>query len=127
MITMIHKILDVKVKMHEIFNMSTIRKLAGFIKDARKHVYLSIPLAEEKEYYPQSSPQKRLFFMDQLENAGIVYNMQLMDIYCKGIEKEALEEAVGKLIKRHESLRTSFFPAIQQTLAVHYTTTVGRV
>ncbi|MFC2146434.1 amino acid adenylation domain-containing protein, partial [Acidobacteriota bacterium] len=109
MITMIHKVVNVKVKMHEIFNMPTIRKLAGFITEAKEHVYLSIPLAEEKEYYSQTSPQKRLFFMDQLENAGIVYNMQLMDIYCKGIEKEALEEAVRKLIKRHESLRTSFF------------------
>jgi amino acid adenylation domain-containing protein/thioester reductase-like protein/non-ribosomal peptide synthase protein (TIGR01720 family) len=109
MITMIHKHFSAKVKMHEIFNMSTIRKLAGFITKAKEHVYSSIPLAEEKEYYPQTSPQKRLFFVDQLENAGIVYNMQLMDVYCKGIEKEALEEAVRKLIKRHESLRTSFF------------------
>jgi amino acid adenylation domain-containing protein/thioester reductase-like protein/non-ribosomal peptide synthase protein (TIGR01720 family) len=108
-ITLIHKILNVKVSMQEIFYLSTIRKLAGFITEAKKQEYFSIPLAEEKEYYPQTSPQKRLFFMDQLENAGIVYNMQLMDVYCKGIEKEALEEAVRKLIKRHESLRTSFF------------------
>jgi amino acid adenylation domain-containing protein/thioester reductase-like protein/non-ribosomal peptide synthase protein (TIGR01720 family) len=109
MITMIHKVVNVRVKMHEIFNMSTIRKLAAFIAETNEHVYFSIPLAEEKEYYPQTSPQKRLFFVDQLENAGIVYNMQLMDVYCKGIEKEALEEAARKLIKRHESLRTSFF------------------
>jgi bacitracin synthase 3 len=109
MITQIHKALNVKILMHEVFDMPTIRKLASHIKDATKEEYVSIEPAEEKEYYPQTSAQKRLYFIGQLENDSILYNIQLMDVYCKGIELDALKEALRKLIRRHESLRTSFF------------------
>jgi tyrocidine synthetase-3 len=71
--------------------------------------YSPIESVEEKEYYPQTPAQRRLYFIEQLEKDSILYNIQLMDIYCKGIEKEDLEGTFRKLIKRHESLRTSFF------------------
>ena len=40
--TLIHKELDVKISMHNIFDMPTIRKLADFIKNAQKEKYFSI-------------------------------------------------------------------------------------
>jgi amino acid adenylation domain-containing protein/thioester reductase-like protein len=109
MITAIHKELNVKLVMRQVFDKPTIRELGQYIKEAIQEEYTSIPLAEEKEYYPQTSAQKRLFFIDQLGKASILYNMQMMDVYCKGIEKERLEQAFRKLIQRHDSLRTTFF------------------
>jgi amino acid adenylation domain-containing protein/thioester reductase-like protein/non-ribosomal peptide synthase protein (TIGR01720 family) len=109
MITEIHKLFDVKVLMHKIFEMATVRKLAAYIKDeSKKEKYVSIKLTEEKEYYLQTSAQKRMYFMDQMKKYSILYNIQLMDVYCKGIEKNEVEKAFKRLIKRHESLRTSF-------------------
>jgi len=109
MITQIHKSLNVKLLMHEIFDMPTIRKLATVIADASEEEFISIELAEDKEYYLQTSAQKRLYFIEQLEEDSVLYNIQLMDVYCKGIDKAGLEMAFKNLIERHESLRTSFF------------------
>lgn len=109
MIAQIHKELHVKIMMHEIFEMNTIARLAETVRKAKREEFIAIEPIEEKEYYRQTSPQRRMFFMDQLEKDSILYNIQLMDVYCKGIEKEPLEEAFRELIKRHESLRSSFF------------------
>ncbi|MGD2090255.1 MAG: amino acid adenylation domain-containing protein [Candidatus Aminicenantes bacterium] len=108
MIAVIHKTLNVKLLMHEIFKMSTIRKLGDFLIKSNKEEYTSIEFTEKREYYPQTSAQKRIYFMDQLESISILYNMPMMDIYGKGIDKDILQEAFRKLIQRHESLRTSF-------------------
>jgi amino acid adenylation domain-containing protein/thioester reductase-like protein len=121
MITMIHKELNVKVLMHQVFEMSTIRRLGEYIKGAREEEFTSIEPVEEKEYYPQASAQKRIYFIEQLEKDSILYNLQLMDVYCKGIEKEALEVAFKKLIKRHESLRSSFFTMNGEAVQKVYT------
>ncbi|MCP4148846.1 MAG: amino acid adenylation domain-containing protein, partial [bacterium] len=94
--------------MTEIFKRPTLRQLSEFLTEALEVKYSSILPAEPKEYYPQSSAQRRLYFLHQLDEGDVVYNIQMMDIYCKGVEKDKLEEAFKKLIKRHESLRTSF-------------------
>ena len=83
------------------------KKLDELIQEV-KEKHSSIKSAEKKEYYPLTEPQKRLYFINQLEGDNTAYNRQLMDVYCKGIEREALEETIIKLIKRYESLRTSF-------------------
>lgn len=108
MITMIHKALNVKMLMSEIFDLPTIRKLSEYLENAEKSKYSSIKLAEPKEYYIQTSAQKRLYFLDQMEKGSILYNLPLMDIHHSGTDREKLEEALKQLIERHESLRTSF-------------------
>ncbi len=108
MIVLIHKELNVKVLMHEVFELSTIRKLAEYIRNAKREMFVSIEKAPKREFYPQTSAQKRMYFMAQLETDSILYNLQLMDVYCKGIDKNRLERAFRMLIERHESLRTSF-------------------
>ena len=108
MITLIHKAMNVKLKMQDIFEMPTIRELAQYITGAEVETYSSIPKVEPKEYYPQTSMQQRLYFLDKLDKGSTVYNIQMMDIYCKGIDRERLLQAFHQLIRRHESLRTSF-------------------
>jgi hypothetical protein len=97
-----------------------------FLVQSIETKFAPIQSSELKEYYPLSPQQKRMYSFDQIEYTGIVFNIQKMHVYCKGIEKEALEEAVRKLIKRQESLRTSFFTlegeAVQK---VHDFTEVG--
>ncbi|MCP4219118.1 MAG: amino acid adenylation domain-containing protein, partial [bacterium] len=108
MASKIHKVLNVKVSMTELFKRPTLRQLSEFLTESIEEKYAAIQPAEPLEYYPQSAAQRRLYFLQQLEEDNIVYNIQMMDIYCKGIEKERLEESFRMLIERHESLRTSF-------------------
>ncbi|MCP5052053.1 MAG: AMP-binding protein, partial [bacterium] len=104
----IHEAFHVKVSMAELFKRPTLRQLSEFLTEAIEAKYASIEPAEPREYYPQSSAQKRLFFLHELDKEDTVYNIQMMDIYCKGIERNILDDAFKALIKRHESLRTSF-------------------
>ncbi len=57
---------------------------------------------------PLSFAQQRLWFLDQLEPDNPFYNMP-MTVRIKGqIEATRLEEAINKVVERHENLRTAF-------------------
>ncbi len=65
-------------------------------------------MIEERDYYPVSSAQKRIFVLNQLEGISTSYNMSgAMNIEGE-LDIEKLEFAFKKVIQRHESLRTSF-------------------
>ncbi|MCU0287025.1 MAG: amino acid adenylation domain-containing protein [Acidobacteria bacterium] len=104
----IYKEFNVKIPLKEFFQRSTIRQMAIYIKEAGKEEFAAVSPTEEKEYYPISSAQKRLYFLYQLEPGNITYNMPYMMILGENTVKEKLEEIFKELIARHESLRTSF-------------------
>jgi hypothetical protein len=100
--------MNVKLSLAQLFEANTIIDLSQYIKESTKDEFISIEPVEEKEYYPLSSPQKRLYIMQQMETNTLNYNMPQAVILEGKLEKEYLEEVFRKLIKRHESLRTSF-------------------
>ena len=108
LVSLIHKTLHVKVSLTEIFSRQTIEALAAFIQDSTQEAAKRIEAVERREYYPLSSAQKRLYFLQQLEEANTTYNMPLALPLDRDMVKERLEETVKRLIDRHESLRTSF-------------------
>ncbi|MFC2146224.1 condensation domain-containing protein [Acidobacteriota bacterium] len=78
------------------------------IKTIEKNIFPAIEPSEEKEYYPLSSFQKRMFTLNQLEGAGAVYITQLTRIIRENLDKKKVRDVFTALIKRHESFRTSF-------------------
>ncbi|MCU0285643.1 MAG: amino acid adenylation domain-containing protein [Acidobacteria bacterium] len=108
LVAAIHKTFHVKLLLRQIFDLTTVRKQAEYIKQAEKVQYSSIQPAPVKQYYRLSSAQKRMYFMTQLDKNSTLYNEQLMELYQKLTDKERLENAFKKMIARHESLRTSF-------------------
>ncbi|NIM15606.1 MAG: amino acid adenylation domain-containing protein, partial [Candidatus Aminicenantes bacterium] len=108
MVSKVHKILDVKLPLAEVFKRRTIRELAGYLQQAKKSKYTDIEPVEEKEYYELSSAQKRLYFLQQMKASSITYNIPLVLPIEKDIEIDKLKSVFKKLIERHESLRTSF-------------------
>jgi tyrocidine synthetase-3 len=109
----IHKVMDVKVPLTEIFKTPTIRGLSPFIKG--KYItrtgedrYIDIVPVEKAEYYALSSAQKRLFILHQLDEIGTGYNMPRVLELEGEIDGNHLENTFKKLINRHESFRTSF-------------------
>ncbi|MCP5106270.1 MAG: non-ribosomal peptide synthetase, partial [bacterium] len=104
----IHKVLDVKISLTEIFRLPTIRELARHVRESAPDKYASISKAETKEYYALSSVQKRLYVLQQLEPESTAYNMPQVISLDVTEPKEKWQEIFKQLIRRHESLRTSF-------------------
>ena len=105
----LHKELNVELEISELFNHPTPEELAEFISDyADENLYSSIEPAEEREYYPLSSAQKRMYALYQLEEQSVAYNLPTATIIEGKIDFKRFEEAFQQLIDRHEALRTSF-------------------
>ncbi|HLP47541.1 MAG TPA: amino acid adenylation domain-containing protein, partial [Candidatus Kapabacteria bacterium] len=104
----ISKEFNVKIPLGEIFKRPTIRGFFNYINGAVGERFIPIEAVEEKEYYILSSAQKRLYFLQQMDNAGTTYNISAAWIMEGVIDKPVLEQSIAKLIHRHESLRTSF-------------------
>jgi acyl carrier protein len=106
---MIHKELNARVTLPELFKMPTIKELSRHLEGQGKEKYAFIQAAEKKAYYPVSSEQKRLFILNIIEGKNSInYNVTYV-ISIKGeFQQRKLEEVFTELIKRHESLRTSF-------------------
>ncbi|WP_430412119.1 amino acid adenylation domain-containing protein [Kordia sp.] len=110
LITQINEKFHTAFTLNYIFKNNTIAQQAEHIEllDSETVVATKIPLAENQEYYPLSSTQKRLFFVNHFGGIGITYNTPLI-VETEGIvDIDRMEIALNKLIARHEILRTSF-------------------
>ncbi|MCU0289995.1 MAG: condensation domain-containing protein, partial [Acidobacteria bacterium] len=119
LLSKIHKNLNVKVPLAEIFKTPTITGLAEFIKRTGKPKdshFISVANVEEKEYYPLTSTQERIFVLQQMDKDGITYNMPSSWILMGALDWSKLENTFTQLIQRHESLRTSFHILNNETL-----------
>jgi len=114
MASRIHQTLDVQVPLAEIFKNPTIRELAKYIRAAAPDKYTAIRPVEERDYYPLSSAQKRLYILQQMTPEGTGYNMPLAFPLSKKPDVKRLEETFRRLISRHQGLRTSFHMADNQ-------------
>ncbi|MCP5052791.1 MAG: amino acid adenylation domain-containing protein, partial [bacterium] len=108
LLAQIHKELDVRLPVAEIFKRPTIRRLAEYFEKAVRERFISIKPAEEKEYYVLSSAQARLFILQQFDPQSTAYNVNIMVRLQGKTQKERLQDAFRQLIARHDSLRTSF-------------------
>ena len=106
--TKMHKELNVKLQMTQIFKLQTIRGISELINEISEEAFIPIEPAEKKEYYRLSPAQKRLYILQQMKLNSTAYNMPLTVEIQAGLEKEKLKTIFCKLIERHESLRTSF-------------------
>lgn len=104
----IHKEMNVKLPLVEVFKSPTIRGLSESIKALKMEKFVSIEPVEKKEYYVLSSAQKRLYILRQTDKADTVYNISMFLRMEGDIDRDRVEAAFQKLIKRHEILRTSF-------------------
>jgi amino acid adenylation domain-containing protein len=105
MILKVHKQLGIKIPLTELFNGPTIRGLARYIRNSDPQHYTAVTTIEQKEYYPVSPAQKRLYILQQLAPHSTAYNMP--DLISLAYV-ENIQTILMQLIERHESLRTSF-------------------
>ena len=67
-----------------------------------------LPQSRETNRFPLSFAQQRLWFLDQLEPNTAVYNIADTHYFSGPLNLAALERSMNELIRRHESLRTTF-------------------
>ncbi len=107
-VAQIHKHLQKKLSVIDVFQYPTIKQLAVYLKQMQPNIYLSIQPTARQEFYPLSSVQKRIYIMSQLEGTGVNYNAPRAILIKGKLAKEELNAFFQTLIARHESLRTSF-------------------
>jgi amino acid adenylation domain-containing protein len=83
-----------------------IRLLQATDKDSE--IVPILPQSRETNVFPLSFSQQRLWFLDQLEPGNVAYNIPVA-IRLKGtLQLDVLEHSLSEIVRRHESLRTTF-------------------
>ncbi|QIW80197.1 non-ribosomal peptide synthetase [Bacillus tequilensis] len=108
LVSRISKEFDVQVPLKDVFAHPTVEGLASVIREGTDSPYEAMKPAEQRETYPVSSAQKRIYVLQQLEDGGTGYNMPAVLELEGKLDPKRLDRAFKELIKRHESLRTSF-------------------
>jgi len=102
----------VEIPLRQLFEGPTVAELAQYIEAALKaqnHLQapLIVPVSREIDL-PLSFAQQRLWFLDQLEPDNAFYNVPTA-LRLKGrLNIAALQQTLDEVVRRHESLRTSF-------------------
>jgi amino acid adenylation domain-containing protein len=104
----VHKEFNVMIPMSKFFEVYTVKDMAQYVKSAAHDKYSAIEPVEKKDYYPMAPAQKRMFIMQVANPGSINYNMPLFTRLEGPLGKTKLEDVFKELIRRHESLRTSF-------------------
>ncbi|MDO8223682.1 surfactin non-ribosomal peptide synthetase SrfAA [Bacillus cabrialesii] len=108
LLTKIHKETGVEIPLQFLFEHPTIASLAEEADHRESRAFAAIEPAEKQEHYPLSLAQQRTYIVSQFEGAGVGYNMPAAAILEGPLDIQKLERAFQELIRRHESLRTSF-------------------
>lgn len=82
--------------------------LFSHIESAKKVTQANISPAPKKDGYPLSSAQSRLYFLHEYDKSSLVYNIPTVLKLDGKIDRDQLQQTFDQLIKRHESLRTTF-------------------
>jgi hypothetical protein len=67
-----------------------------------------IPRFPQKEFYPLSYAQQRMWFTEQLAPGNPIYNNPVAARMKGSFDQEVFREALSEIVIRHESLRTTF-------------------
>ena len=102
----------VEIALRELFEAPSVRLLAVVVEEARRVdqgvAAPPIVAVERDRELPLSFAQQRLWFLDQLEPHNPFYNIPAVVHLQGALDLRALTEAFTALVRRHESLRTSF-------------------
>jgi len=99
---------EVKVGIADLFRHTTIAAHALLIARLTGVDHHVIAVAELAADYPVSDGQRRLWILSQLEGASRGYHLSGSIELGKGYDEKFLEQAIRKVIARHEILRTVF-------------------
>lgn len=112
-IALIRKVFAKELPLHSLFDAPTIAGLAQRIEttslDAQERSLLPIqPLAVRDEVVPIALTQLEFWFFDQLYPSNPLYHLPLVCRLTGTLNVEALKQSLREIVRRHETLRTTF-------------------
>lgn len=109
--------LNVELSITRLFELPTITAMADFIAEdpsphnglTQQNAITKIPRhSPSSEPLPLSFSQERLWFMEQLAPGNVGYTIAGAILIRGDLKAEHLDQALNRIISRHESLRTRF-------------------
>jgi amino acid adenylation domain-containing protein len=103
--------LNVELPLRAVFESPTVAELASRVEAATADDVAAPPpllKAERGGPLPLSFAQQRLWFLDQLEPGSAAYNVPAAVRLTGRLDVPALERSLNEIVRRHESLRTTF-------------------
>ena len=92
-------------------------KHISFISSEEKRAFLA-QLLENKDFFPLSFAQQRLWFLNQLEPGSSVYNIHHAVRLRGSLNVRVLEQTLNEIVQRHEAFRTSFMTVEDEPVQV---------
>ncbi|MFN6513532.1 MAG: amino acid adenylation domain-containing protein [Nostoc sp. CreGUA01] len=114
--------LEIEVLIADFFEGMSLRSLATKIlaqfTTAAFITSKSLSQIQPAEVYPLSFAQQRLWFLDRLEPGNPAYNISLAVNLQGQLDISLLEQSLNEIIRRHETLRTTFTTANGQPVQI---------
>jgi amino acid adenylation domain-containing protein/FkbH-like protein len=130
LISRIRQTLGVELSLQAIFATPTIVGLSKTIESERRSrtgLLTSLVKRSRNGTAPASFAQKRLWFISQLEPSNSLYNVPEMRRIHGVLNVAALERGIREILRRHESLRTTFGDVDGQPVQVLASESSGRL
>lgn len=108
MISRVRKMFSIQLSPGLLFESPTLAAFARMVERARKQEFPPIAAVEEWDRYPASAAQFSLWLEHALNPQSAAYHIAAMIELTPEWETGALRWVIGRLIARHESLRTIF-------------------
>jgi amino acid adenylation domain-containing protein len=114
-VSRVREAFGVELPLRALFEAPTVAALAERVAGrAGGAVLPPVSRADRSLPLPLSFAQQRLWFLDQLEPGSSAYNVPAALRIRGALHVAALERALGDILARHESLRTTFHPAVDR-------------
>ncbi|WKB55697.1 non-ribosomal peptide synthetase [Eleftheria terrae] len=109
MASRLRQALGVEVGLAALFERPVLSAFAQLVKDGTRSELPPIePVARQPGGQALSFAQQRLWFLSQLEGVSRAYHIPLGYRLVGALQEAALQQALQRIVQRHEALRTSF-------------------
>jgi amino acid adenylation domain-containing protein len=112
LVSRIREILNVELPLRVLFETPVLSAVARRVEqELRVEAGMQAPPLQRVERgvaAPMSFAQQRLWFIDQLEPNNTLYNSPLAVRLSGDLKKQALQQTLSEIVRRHEVLRTTF-------------------
>ncbi|WP_218080278.1 non-ribosomal peptide synthetase [Anthocerotibacter panamensis] len=107
-IARVRETFGVEVPLRGLFEAPTIAAFAAYLPAGAGVACLPLdPIAREGAL-PLSFAQQRLWFLEQLEGPSSTYNLPMPVRLTGPLHRQALQQSLSEVVRRHEALRTRF-------------------
>ena len=111
-IARLSELFGVELPVTTVFEAPTVQALASVVERSmtpESHAAVShIERVSRDTLLPLSFAQQRLWFLQNLEPSSVAYNISFSARFVGSVNLPAVEQSINEIVRRHESLRTTF-------------------